>query len=175
MGPFPGLGLQEPNTGKGVITMLTMFTIPYNTTLFIVAVIVFGVVGFVIYGLIRGFENVFREECQAAEQNSQTIQETRTDNPGSAHGRIPTRKEILQLMEELKEGQCLTFSLPETFGGGFARIQRNAGDIPKAKKWVLKVSKQMEALDGSRPYWSHEKPKPIAKWVNDRLGTLLKL
>jgi len=41
-----------------------MFTIPYNTTLVIVAAIVLGVVGFVIYGLIRGFEKVFKDEYE---------------------------------------------------------------------------------------------------------------
>lgn len=42
----------------------TMFTIPYNTTLFIVAAIVFGVVGFVIYGCIKGWENVLKEDYE---------------------------------------------------------------------------------------------------------------
>jgi hypothetical protein len=37
-----------------------MFTIPYNTTLLIVGAIVVAVIGFVIYGLIKGFENIFR-------------------------------------------------------------------------------------------------------------------
>jgi len=40
---------------------MMMFTIPYNTTLVIVAGIVLGVVGFVIYGFIKGWENVFRD------------------------------------------------------------------------------------------------------------------
>lgn len=42
----------------------TMFTIPYNTTLFIVAAIVLAVVGFVVYGCIKGWENVLREDYQ---------------------------------------------------------------------------------------------------------------
>jgi hypothetical protein len=39
-----------------------MFTIPYNTTLFIVGAIVVAIIGFVIYGLIKGFENIFRND-----------------------------------------------------------------------------------------------------------------
>ena len=39
-----------------------MFTIPYNTTLVVVIVIVVAVIGFVIYGFIKGWENVFRDE-----------------------------------------------------------------------------------------------------------------
>ncbi len=38
------------------------FTIPYNTTLFIVVAIVVAIIGFVIYGFIKGFENVFRHD-----------------------------------------------------------------------------------------------------------------
>ena len=50
---FPTLMVQE-REGRW------MFTIPYNTTLVIVVVIVAAVIGFVIYGLIKGFENIFR-------------------------------------------------------------------------------------------------------------------
>ena len=39
-----------------------MFIIPYNITLWICAAIVIGIIGFVIYGLIKGFENTFRDE-----------------------------------------------------------------------------------------------------------------
>jgi hypothetical protein len=41
-----------------------MFTIPYNTTLFIVVVIVAAIIGFVVYGLINGFENIFRDDSK---------------------------------------------------------------------------------------------------------------
>ena len=36
-----------------------MFTIPPNTILLICAAIVGAVIGFVIYGCIKGFENIF--------------------------------------------------------------------------------------------------------------------
>jgi len=39
-----------------------MFIIPYNATLWICASIVIGMIGFVIYGLIKGFENTFRDD-----------------------------------------------------------------------------------------------------------------
>jgi hypothetical protein len=39
-----------------------MFIIPYNATLWICAGIVIGMIGFVIYGLIKGFENTFRDD-----------------------------------------------------------------------------------------------------------------
>lgn len=42
----------------------TMFTIPYNTTLVIVGLIVLGVVGFVVYGFIKGWENVLKEDYE---------------------------------------------------------------------------------------------------------------
>ncbi len=40
---------------------MMMFAIPYNTTLFIAGGIVLAVIGFVIYGFIKGWENVFRD------------------------------------------------------------------------------------------------------------------
>jgi hypothetical protein len=39
-----------------------MFIIPYNTTLWICVAIVLGIIVFVIYGLIKGFENTFPDE-----------------------------------------------------------------------------------------------------------------
>jgi hypothetical protein len=51
--------------GRGDAEMgITMFTIPYNTTLVIVGAIVLGVVGFVVYGLIRGFGDIFKGEYE---------------------------------------------------------------------------------------------------------------
>ena len=41
-----------------------MFTIPYNTTLVVVGAIVVGMLGFLIYGFIKGFENVFRDDYE---------------------------------------------------------------------------------------------------------------
>ncbi len=39
-----------------------MFTIPYNTTLFIVGAIVVAIIGFIIYGCIKGFDNIFKDQ-----------------------------------------------------------------------------------------------------------------
>ncbi|MGQ9654764.1 MAG: hypothetical protein ACUVXD_11920 [Thermodesulfobacteriota bacterium] len=39
-----------------------MFTIPYNSTLFVVVALVLGLIGFVVYGLIKGFEDIFRDQ-----------------------------------------------------------------------------------------------------------------
>ena len=39
-----------------------MFTLPYNTTLWIVAALVGAVIGFVIYGAIKGFDKTFPNE-----------------------------------------------------------------------------------------------------------------
>jgi hypothetical protein len=51
-----------PTTTIGEREGRWMFTIPYNTTLYIVGAIVVAVIGFVIYGLIKGFENIFRND-----------------------------------------------------------------------------------------------------------------
>jgi len=44
-----------------------MFIIPYNTTLWVCAAIVIGIIGFVIYGCIKGFENTFTHESDDEE------------------------------------------------------------------------------------------------------------
>jgi hypothetical protein len=36
-----------------------MFILPYNTTLWICVAITGGILGFIIYGLIKGFKNLF--------------------------------------------------------------------------------------------------------------------
>jgi hypothetical protein len=41
---------------------ITMFVLPPNTILLICAAIVFAIVGYVIYGLVKGFENIFPKE-----------------------------------------------------------------------------------------------------------------
>ena len=83
---------------------------------------------------------------------------------------IPSRKAIMERMEKLQKGQSLCFTMPDTFGGGVAIIQLN----PDAgKRYILKVAKDLETARTSPPYWSHDKAKPMAKWVADRLGDLM--
>ncbi|MEW6668118.1 MAG: hypothetical protein AB1512_23135 [Thermodesulfobacteriota bacterium] len=82
---------------------------------------------------------------------------------------IPSKDAIVAGMEKLQKEQELSFTIPETFGGGVAIIQLN----PDAgKRYILKVAKDLDAARGSAPYWSHDKAKHIAKWVADRLGSL---
>ncbi|MEJ5375581.1 MAG: hypothetical protein WHX93_03270 [bacterium] len=48
----------------------TMFTIPYNTTLFVVGILVLAVLGFVVYGFIKGWENVLKEDYEKGPHHS---------------------------------------------------------------------------------------------------------
>lgn len=82
----------------------------------------------------------------------------------------PSRKAIMEGMEGLKKDQSLSFSIPETFGGGVAMIHLNPDS---GKRYILKVASDLETARTSSPYWSHSKAKPIAKWVADRLGALM--
>jgi hypothetical protein len=83
---------------------------------------------------------------------------------------VPTRKAIIQGMEKLQKDQSLSFIIPETFGGGVAIIHLNPAE---GKRYILKVAKDPETARSSLPYWSHDKSRPIAKWVADRLGSLM--
>jgi hypothetical protein len=83
---------------------------------------------------------------------------------------IPSKQAIMAGMEKLQKDQALSFILPETFGGGVAVIELNQG---AGKRYALKVGKDLETARNSAPYWSHDKAKPIAHWVADRLGSLM--
>jgi hypothetical protein len=83
---------------------------------------------------------------------------------------ILSKKAIRQLMEKLPKDQSLQFSIPDTFGGGVAMIQLNPKE---GKRYLLKVAKDLETARTAPPYWSHDKEKPIAKWVADRLGDIM--
>jgi len=41
------------------------------------------------------------------------------------------------------------------------------------KRYLLLVGRDEKSAQASPPYWSHDQCKPIAKWVNDRLGARL--
>ena len=82
------------------------------------------------------------------------------------------RDEIMQRMEQFKEGEVLKFAIPEIFGGGVAIIGVNP-DHPKkqgSKKYLLKLADDEKMAEEAAPYYSSNKPKDLAKWVADRLG-----
>jgi len=83
-----------------------------------------------------------------------------------------SRDEIIQRMEQFKEGEILKFSMPEIFGGGVAIIAVNP-DHPKkqgSKRYLLKVADDEKMAEEAAPYWSSNKPRDLAKWVTDRQG-----
>ena len=82
----------------------------------------------------------------------------------------PSREAITQDMEKLQKEQELCFTIPATFGGGAAIIRLNPDS---GKRYVLKVANDLSTARSSAPYWSHDKAKHIAKWVADRLGSLM--
>lgn len=49
------------NHAEGEYAMTQMFTIPANTLLFFGVAIVLATIGFIIYGCIKGWENVMRD------------------------------------------------------------------------------------------------------------------
>lgn len=78
-----------------------------------------------------------------------------------------SQDDIIDRMEELKEGESLKFNIPEIFGGGVAIIGFNPQK--GGKKYLLQLSNGGNAS----PYWDTNKPKDLAKWVADRLGDLI--
>jgi len=78
-----------------------------------------------------------------------------------------SQDDIIDKMEELKEGESLKFNIPEIFGGGVAIIGFNPQK--GGKKYLL----QLENGGNASPYWDTNKARHLAKWVADRLGDLI--
>jgi hypothetical protein len=83
----------------------------------------------------------------------------------------PTSKEIIGRMEQFKNGDRLMFNIHETFGGGRAIIELNP-DYPQngGKKFILRVSNDIESSEKAKIFLSSNKAKHLAGWVMDRLG-----
>ena len=82
-----------------------------------------------------------------------------------------SRQEIMQQMEQFKEGEVLKFKIPEIFGGGVTLISLNP-NFPKdgGKKYFLRLGNDEKLAEQSEPYWPTDKAKDLAKWVADRQG-----
>jgi hypothetical protein len=80
-----------------------------------------------------------------------------------------TKKEIIQKMEELKDGSRLSLRLSPTFGAGAVIIELNPSHAEKGQKkylmWWGNDEVQARAKD---PFMSSDKAKTIASWVADR-------
>lgn len=84
-----------------------------------------------------------------------------------------TTKEIIAMMEGLREGQSLSFKLSPTFGGQFAVIELNPLYPAKGeKRYVLRVGKTEEAAREGKPFWAADKAKKLAGWVGERSAVL---
>lgn len=80
-------------------------------------------------------------------------------------------QEIIKQMEQLQNGQSLTFSFPAVFGGGVAIIQLDSQNPTNgAKKYVLKLGKDEVIAEQASPILSSNKPKNLAKWITERFG-----
>jgi len=82
-----------------------------------------------------------------------------------------TSEEIIEQMEQFKEGQVVKFNIPEIFGGGVGIIGLNPDyPGPGQKKYLLKLGDDEKRAGEASPYWATDKPKDFAKWVADRQG-----
>lgn len=85
----------------------------------------------------------------------------------------PSKKEIIQMMEQLGKGQSLLLKLPDTFGGSYAVLEINPQHPEKGqKKYTLRLGQDEDSARKAKPFWQSDKPKQLAGWVSDRLGEL---
>lgn len=85
-----------------------------------------------------------------------------------------SRKEIIQKMEELKDGASLGLRLGEVFGGGFVFIELNPAHPQKGqKKYFMRWGKGESETRAQTPFMATDKAKNIAGWVSDRAAQWL--
>ena len=156
------------------------FELPNNFILLVCVGAIGSIVGFIVFGLIVGFENTLKEPHvirlppgSAHSGHDRANHLSDLQEAGISPGMRMDWREIANRMEQLGKGQRLRFRIPPTFGGDFAIIESNP-DYPGEgqKKYQLKLGKNDGVAEQARPYWSTDRPKDLARWVGDRLGVL---
>jgi hypothetical protein len=80
-----------------------------------------------------------------------------------------SKKEIIQKMEELKDGARLSFRLSPTFGGGAVIIELNPSRKENGqKKYLMWWGGDQVQARAKGPFMSSDKAKTIASWAADR-------
>jgi hypothetical protein len=79
------------------------------------------------------------------------------------------KKEIIQRMEQMKDGDELSLRLAKVFGAGFVLIKLNASYPGKGeKKYVMRWGKTEADTKTLSPFIASDKAKKIAGWIADR-------
>jgi hypothetical protein len=85
-----------------------------------------------------------------------------------------SKKEIIQKMEELKDGARLSLRLSPTFGAGAVIIELNPSHVEKGqKRYLMWWGDDEVKAKGKNPFMSSDKAKSIASWVADRSAQLV--
>jgi hypothetical protein len=80
-----------------------------------------------------------------------------------------SKKEILEKMEELKNGSALGLRLGQVFGGGYVFIELNPAYPQKGqKKYLMRWGKEEAQTRAQAPFMVTDKAKSIAGWISDR-------
>ena len=79
------------------------------------------------------------------------------------------KKEILEKVEQLKDGNRLLLRLGPTFGSGVAIVEANPAYPQKGqKKYLMRWAQDEATAKGVTPLISTDKAKQIAGWLADR-------
>jgi len=81
-----------------------------------------------------------------------------------------SKQDIIQKMEELKEGMRLSLRLSPTFGAGAVIIELNPSQKEKGqKRYLMWWGNDAVQARAKAPFMSSDKAKSIASWVADRV------
>jgi hypothetical protein len=80
-----------------------------------------------------------------------------------------SKKEIIQEMEELKDGMRFSLRLRQTFGAGAVIIELNPSHQENGqKRYLMWWGDDEVQAKAKSPFMSSDKAKSIASWVADR-------
>ncbi len=85
---------------------------------------------------------------------------------------LSPREVMIKKIEALIPGQAVSYSLPETFGGGLAVVTPNPTYPNKGRKYLLCTETLTDGKPSGkrRTLWESDKPMELAKWIQERLG-----
>ena len=85
---------------------------------------------------------------------------------------LSPKAQLTDKILQLASGESVVYALPDTFGGGLARIELNPKFPGKGKKYVMVLETLIDGQPSGKRHvlWDSDHPKDMASWIFDRSG-----